>query len=172
MSKDSSLDPGASSHPKRDLDTRAEIHDLVVRFYREIVFDDLLEPVFGEVAEVDWPVHIPKLIDYWCRVLLRQPGYDGFILGAHQRVHELEPFRVELFDRWYNLFVETVDEGWAGPFAESAKRHAARTATVLARHLLDLEWEVPSVLSRESARDSADLAPRMPGLHEGLEPSG
>ena len=172
MSKDPSLDPGARSLPERDLDTRAEIHDFVVRFYREIVFDDLLEPVFGEVAEVDWPAHIPKLIDYWCRVLLRQPGYDGFILGAHQRVHELEPFRIELFDRWYSLFVETVDDGWAGPIAESAKRHAARTAKILARHLLNLEWEVPAVLDRASERDSAELAPRMPDYTKVSEPSG
>ncbi len=135
----------APSHAKCDLDSRAHIHDLVVRFYREIVFDDLLAPVFGEVAETDWPVHIPKLIDYWCRVLLREPGYGGFILDAHRHVHELEPFRVELFDRWYTLFVETVDESWAGPIAETAKRHAARTATGLARHLLDLEWHVPII---------------------------
>ena len=69
-----------------DLDSRSAIHDLVVRFYREVVFDDLLGPVFGEVAEVDWSVHLPKLVDYWCRVLLGQPGYDGFVLGAHQHL--------------------------------------------------------------------------------------
>ena len=64
-----------------------------------------------------------------------------------QLVQEIEPFRVELFDRWYTLFVETVDESWAGPIAETAKRHAARTAAVLARHLLDLEWQIPIVRS-------------------------
>ena len=41
-----------------DLARRADIHDLVVAFYREIVFDDLLAPVFDEVADVDWAVHI------------------------------------------------------------------------------------------------------------------
>lgn len=56
---------GEKARPTRDLDTRPQIHDLVVRFYREIVFDDLLGPVFDEVAEVDWSTHIPKLIDYW-----------------------------------------------------------------------------------------------------------
>jgi len=127
-----------------DLDSRAQVHDLVVGFYREIVFDDLLGPVFGEVAEVDWSVHIPKLIDYWCRVLLREPGYDGFILDAHHHVHGLEPLRVEHFDRWYTLWAEAVDEGWAGPVAEAAKRHAARTATVLVRHVLGVPWEVPT----------------------------
>jgi hemoglobin len=131
----------------RDLDTRAEIHDLVIQFYREIVFDELLAPVFVEVAEVDWTEHIPKLIDFWCRVLLGQPGYSGFVLGAHQQVHHLEPFRRELFDRWYQLFVETIDRGWRGPVADRAKAHAGQIAATLARRLLDLEWAPPSVRS-------------------------
>ena len=126
-----------------DLDRRKDIHDLVVRFYREVVFDDLLEPVFGEVAEVDWSVHIPKLVDYWCRVLLGEPGYDGTILAAHRRVHELNAFRLEHFDRWYSLWVESLDASWAGPLVEQAKRHAARIATSLARRLLDTAWQPP-----------------------------
>jgi hemoglobin len=133
----------------RDLDTRAEIHDLVVRFYREIAFDELLAPVFVEVAEVDWSNHIPKLIDYWCRVLLGHPGYDGFILGAHRRVDQLQPFCVEFFDRWYALFERTVDEGWSGPTADAAKSHAARIAKVLARRLLDGEWVPPLASSAQ-----------------------
>jgi hemoglobin len=134
--------------PIRDLDTRAEIHDLVVTFYREIVFDDLLGPVFDEVAEVDWAAHIPKLIDYWCRVLLGQPGYDGYILGAHHDVHERQAFAGELFDRWYTLFVLAVDGGWQGPVAEKAKAHAARMASVLAHRLVGLEWKRPEGLDR------------------------
>jgi hemoglobin len=126
-----------------DLGTRTQIHDLVVRFYREIVFDDLLGPVFEEVAEVDWSTHIPKLIDYWCRVLLGEPGYDGYILHAHQEVHEIESFRPELFDRWYLLFVEAIDAGWRGPIAERAKAHAARMAGVLSGRLLETEWTPP-----------------------------
>src|SRR5688572_17214227 len=96
---------------KRDLDTRAQIHDLVVDFYREIVFDDLLGPVFDEVAEVDWAEHIPKLIDYWCRVLLGERGYHGMILGPHRRVHDIEAFQPEHFDRWFRLWVASIDTG-------------------------------------------------------------
>jgi hemoglobin len=137
-----------STSPKGDLDTRSQIHDLVVRFYREIVFDDLLGPVFTEVAEVDWSTHIPKLIDYWCRVLLGQAGYQGQILAAHRDVHAVERFRTEYFDRWYLLFAQTVDEGWRGPVAERAKTHAARIAGSLARRLLDLEWQDPDQAHR------------------------
>jgi hemoglobin len=132
-------DPRLST-TSRDLDARAEIHDLVVAFYREVVFDDVLAPVFGEVAEVDWAAHIPKLIDYWCRVLLGEPGYEGAILSAHRHVHDIEPFRLEHFDRWFSLWVETIDQRWHGPMAESAIAHAARIGAVLARRLLGTEW--------------------------------
>jgi hemoglobin len=128
----------------RDLTTRSEIHDLVVHFYREVAFDDLLGPVFGEIAEVDWAVHIPRLIDYWSQVLLGHAGYDGAILAAHRCVHELEPLRAELFDRWYSLFATSVDERWVGPNAERAKAHAAKTAAILARRLLEIEWNPTS----------------------------
>jgi hemoglobin len=131
------------TQPMSARDSRSEIHALVVRFYREIVFDELLGPVVGEVAEVDWSIHIPKLIDFWCRVLLGQPGYEGYILHAHQEVHAIEAFQLELFDRWYLLFTETVDDGWEGPIAEAAKAHAARMAGVLARRLLGVDWNPP-----------------------------
>ena len=126
-----------------DLGSRSEIHDLVVGFYREVVFDEVLAPVFTEVAEVDWSVHIPRLIDYWCRVLLGEPGYDGSILAAHRHIHDLEAFRAEHLDCWYTLWVQTVDGTWAGPVAERAKVHAARIGSALARRLLDIDWRPP-----------------------------
>jgi hemoglobin len=128
------------SHPGGDLDHRTAIHDVVVHFYREIVFDDVLAPVFAEVAEVDWSVHIPTLIDYWCRVLLGETGYRGAIVASHRHVHDIDAFRLEHFDRWYALWVRSIDAHWSGPFAEEAKRHAERIASSLARRLLDTDW--------------------------------
>ena len=134
--------------PRGDLDNRGAIHDLVLGFYREVVFDELLAPVFGEVAEVDWAEHIPKLIDFWCRVLLGQPGYRGAVLAAHRHVHDLEPLRIEHFDRWFRLWVETIDAQWQGPMAELAKEHAARIGASLARRLLDTDPQPVAFLPR------------------------
>jgi hemoglobin len=149
-----------------DLDTRSQVHDAVVRFYREIVFDDVLGPVFEEVAEVDWSVHIPKLIDFWCRVLLGEPGYDGYLLHAHAAVHDMETFRPEFFERWLRLFIETVDDGWEGPFADKAKAHARHVAAVLARRL-GVGW-VPEAapvtfVGAAPARVSGDDQPSLAG---------
>lgn len=126
--------------PVGDLDARSKVHDLVVDFYRGVAMDDVLGPVFGEAAEVDWAAHIPKLIDYWCRVLLGEPGYDGYILGPHERVHAIEPFTPTMFERWMVLFVSAVDRGWRGPLADEAKVHAGRIASMLSRRLTGDPW--------------------------------
>jgi hemoglobin len=124
----------------RDLDRRGEIHDAVVAFYREVVFDDLLGPVFDEVAEVDWAVHIPALVDYWCRVLIGGGSVPAPIVEVHRRVHNLEPFAPDLFDRWYWLWASTVDGRWCGPAADRAKLHAARIGSALSRRLTGVGW--------------------------------
>ena len=129
-----------------DLDTRNEIHDLVVYFYREIVFDEFLDYVFEDVAQVDWNSHIPRLIDYWCGVLLRQPGYDGMMLVAHEEVHGIESFTLEHFERWFTMWVGCVNARWQGPHAEKAKSHADNMARVMSRRLLGSEWD-PAVVS-------------------------
>jgi hemoglobin len=126
-----------------DLGGRGDIHDLVVRFYREVVFDDLLAPMFGEVAEV-----------VWARVLLGDPSYRGALLATHRHVHELEAFRLEHFDRWYLLWTQTIDESWAGPLAEQAKSHAARVGATMSRQLLGVTWQPdqPAAPRRPSER--------------------
>jgi hemoglobin len=138
-----------NSHKKGDhlpdLTTRRQVHDLIVVFYRELVNDEILGPVFEEVAEVDWGHHIPLLIDYWCRILLGDQSYQGTLLMAHRRVHDLQPFTVEYFDRWYAQWVASIEGRWAGPLAEKAKAHAARIATTLARQLPRIFWDSAAV---------------------------
>jgi hemoglobin len=129
--------------PHADLNTRADVHDLVVAFYREVVMDDVLGPVFDEVAEVDWTVHIPRLIDYWCRILLDEPVYHGSLQAAHREVHQRAPFETHHFDRWYGLWADTIDARWQGPTALLAKEHAARTAALLSRTLRGEDWSPP-----------------------------
>ena len=86
--------PGAAP-ARHDIEGRTDVHDLVVGFYREVVFDPVLHPVFDEVAQTDWSTHIPRLVDYWCQVLLHEAPYDGALMAAHLEVHRRESFRVE-----------------------------------------------------------------------------
>ncbi|HXH58176.1 group III truncated hemoglobin [Iamia sp.] len=147
---------------EQDLSTRTQVDRLVIAFYREIMFDDLLEPVFGEVAEVDWGEHILKLIDYWCWILFGTKGYAGAVTKAHRHLHGLQPIEPEHCDRWFSLWVSCVDDGWVGPYAERAKDHAAVLMAGMARRLFGFTWPAPMaapMAAPTSASASSAAAP-------------
>jgi len=109
---------------------------MVQRFYADVTQDDLLGPMFNEVAQVDWSEHIPKLAAFWSRALLGEAGYVGNPFRAHAEVHARRPFTAAHFARWLDLFRETLDLGWVGPNADRARELAENVARVHAEHLL------------------------------------
>jgi hemoglobin len=122
--------------PSRDLDDPAEIAEMVRRFYADVAQDDLLGPMFNDVARVDWSEHLPKLTAFWCRALLDLPGYVGNPFRAHALVHERRAFAPAHFRRWLDLFHESLDLGWVGPNAERAHALADNVARVHSQHLV------------------------------------
>ena len=128
--------------PCRDLDSPDEIAEMVRRFYQDVAQDGLLGTLFNDVAQVDWGEHLPKLTAFWCRALLGIDGYRGNPFRAHAEVSARSPFTAAHFERWLQLFHETVELGWAGPNATRA---------------LDLAHNVARVHSQQLARASVDV---------------
>ena len=123
--------------PSRDLDSPEEIAEMVRRFYADVAQDDLLGPMFNDVARVDWSEHLPKLAAFWCRALLGLPGYAGNPFQAHARIHRQAPFTAAHFERWLSLFHETLELGWIGPRADRAAELAANVARVHRQQLVE-----------------------------------
>jgi len=127
--------------PERDLDEEVEIAEMVRRFYQGVAQDDVLGPVFNDVAQVDWSTHLPKLTAFWCRILLGQPGYAGNPFRAHVETHEMMSeagpgVTHAHFERWLDLFHDTVEGGWVGPIADHALEMAHRVAHVHSQQLV------------------------------------
>ena len=122
--------------PTRDLDSPEEIAEMVRRFYADVAQDELLGPLFNDVARVDWSEHLPKLAAFWCRALLGLSGYAGNPFQAHAAVHERSAFAPAHFARWLALFHETLELGWVGPCADRAAALAANVARVHSQHLI------------------------------------
>jgi hemoglobin len=122
--------------PTGDLDTPEEIAEMVRRFYADVAMDDLLGPMFNDVAQVDWSEHLPKLTAFWCRALLDLPGYTSNPFRAHAQVHDKRAFTPAHFERWLSLFHETLDLGWIGPNAERAHQLADNVARVHSQQLI------------------------------------
>jgi hemoglobin len=122
--------------PTGDLDTPDDIAEMVRRFYADVAQDDLLGPMFEDVAQVDWAEHLPKLTAFWCRAVFGIQGYSGNPFRAHRDIHVQVPFTAAHFERWLELFHDTVDCGWVGPNAERVKALAVNVARVHSDQLI------------------------------------
>jgi hemoglobin len=118
-----------------DLTNRADIVRLVDAFYDRVRADAILSPIFGDIARVDWRVHLPKMYDFWESVLFGTATFKGNPLVVHRDLAR----RIELtsteFDRWIELFHTSVEELFVGPFANEAKLRASRIAQVMQHHI-------------------------------------
>lgn len=118
-----------------DIDSRAEIVQLVDAFYTRVRVDDLLGPIFDDVAQVNWAAHLPKMYDFWESVLFGRPVFKGNPLAVHRALASLTPLTSREFHRWVSLFHLTVDELFEGPVAALAKDRAARIAVTMHHHV-------------------------------------
>ncbi len=111
---------------KRDLDSREQIAAFVDAFYARLLEDPVLAPLFTDVAAVDLDVHKPHIVDYWCKLLLKDSRYQRHTMNIHRRLHGKRALTEADFQRWVGFFRAAVDGAWAGEKADRAK-HIART---------------------------------------------
>jgi hemoglobin len=115
----------------RDITNEADVRELVDAFYGKVQADALLNPIFADVAKVDWSHHLPKMYAFWNGMILGIPGYAGRPFPAHVVL----PVTAQHFSRWLELFKAVVDERFAGPGAERAKNAAASIAHTFAMRM-------------------------------------
>ncbi len=127
-----------------DLDNREEIRQLVDTFYRKVDKDNLLGPIFNDLAKVDWEEHTPKLTAFWCQLALGQSCFQGNPAGKHIRFSALEQFTAQHFDRWLSLFHGTIDGSWDGPYATAIKDRAVTIAGIQANLVGARGWQPPA----------------------------
>lgn len=116
---------------RSDIATSDDIKRLVDAFYERVNRDALLAPIFNEVAHVDWAQHLPALYRFWDSMLLGAGSYQGMPFPKHAVL----PIQQEHFERWLALFVETVNENFAGPKSEEAKGRAVCIADTFASRM-------------------------------------
>jgi hemoglobin len=109
---------------KTDIANEQDIERLVHTFYDKVNKDELLAPIFNDVARVNWEEHLPHICRFWSTLLFRTMTFEGRPFPKHMAL----PVQREHFDRWVSLFTATVDELFAGPKAEEAKSYAISIA--------------------------------------------
>jgi len=117
---------------KRDIETREDLELLLGEFYKIAVADSEIGHHF---AELDLAAHLPVIIDFWEKVLFGKPVYFGNPLAVHRILHEKSPLKLEHFQRWFEIFSQTVDKLFAGETADDAKLRAKMIAHSLNQNL-------------------------------------
>jgi hemoglobin len=116
---------------RKALSTREDIQTLVDSFYAKVRVDELIGPIFNDVAKVDWSEHLPKLYDFWNDLLLGSDLYHGRPFPPHTKLN----LEIQHFERWLRLFTATVDEHFTGLKALEAKQRALRIGQNFATNL-------------------------------------
>jgi hemoglobin len=127
--------PGKTARNKTDLDSRQNIEAFVDLFYQRILSDELLAPIFIDVAEIDLNAHLPHIKNYWCKLLLGDKAYNRHTMNIHRQLHGKRPLVAVDFQRWLDTFIATVDDNFAGERAGRAKIVAATIAANMAKGL-------------------------------------
>jgi hemoglobin len=123
------------NQPRIDITDSRDVACLVNLFYDRVRDDDILGPIFDDIAHVDWPTHLPRMYDFWESVLFARATFKGTPLVVHRALARRTPLTTAAFDRWIALFQSTVDDLFSGPMAEHAKNSASRIAATMERSI-------------------------------------
>lgn len=107
-----------------DIRSREDIEMLVNSFYDKVRKDDVIGYIFQQIIGNDWSHHLPIMYSFWETVLLNKAGYSGNPVKKHIEVDKKAPLQQEHYERWLQLWHETLDNLFAGEVAETAKIRA------------------------------------------------
>lgn len=111
-----------------DIRTEADVMVLINTFYDKVGLDDLLGPIFTADAQVHWPQPLFTMYAFWKRVLLHTGGQAGWPFPSGLVL----PNTGVYFQRWQQLFKDSVEANFTGPIAETAKAKAQEIAQMFA----------------------------------------
>ncbi|MEZ4776867.1 MAG: group III truncated hemoglobin [Bacteroidia bacterium] len=114
---------------RKDITDTADIRLLVDEFYARALADELLGPVFSSrISAEKWPAHKARIYLFWETVLLGvedpEKRYGGSPFAPHIGL-ELEAAH---FEKWLELFNDTVRKYFEGPKTDETVWRASQMA--------------------------------------------
>lgn len=119
----------------REIENRQDIELLVNNFYDKLVKDELVGFFFTEVAKIDLSKHLPKMYNFWESILLENPVYTGNPMRQHFPINEIVAIEEKHFNRWLQVWEQTVHELFEGEKAETAIIRALNIARIMSHKM-------------------------------------
>jgi hemoglobin len=121
-----------------DIQTRADIDDLMREFYTRALADDTIGYIFNDVAKLDLDHHLPIIVDFWESLLLGGKNYQTRgrnPLQVHAELNLKTPLEARHFHRWLEIFNATIGEMFEGERADFAKLRAGNIANRMQNYI-------------------------------------
>ncbi|KZX64260.1 MULTISPECIES: group III truncated hemoglobin [unclassified Alcanivorax] len=109
-----------------DLDCRENIDAMVHGFYRRLLDDPVMAPMFLDVAAIDLQQHLPIICQYWYKMLLGEREYRRHMMAKHRALDDKQSLTGEHHERWLQHFMNNLDGRFAGPYTDRARHIAFR----------------------------------------------
>jgi len=132
---------------KKDVTHRADIEDIVERFYGMALEDSIIGFIFTDVAKIELEHHLPIIVNFWADSLFQfhlgdsrnsdAQRYTGNPLEKHLDIHKKMPLRPGHFTRWLYLFNQAVDAAHQGVNADKMKIKAEQVAKSISAALVN-----------------------------------
>ncbi len=119
----------------KDIQNRDDIVLLVDKFYAKVLKDELIGVFFIEIVKLDTKVHIPIMYNFWESTLLGSRNYQGNPMIKHIQLNRMKAIKPEHFERWINLWEETVIENFSGEKASLAIQRAKQIGELMQHKL-------------------------------------
>lgn len=116
---------------KRDIENREDIDLLMHEFYAVAIEDNSIGYIFTDVARLNLEHHLPIIGDFWETMLFQTGAYARHgrnPLQVHGELAEKTPLLFEHFERWLEIFTETVDANFEGDRVDFIKMRARAIA--------------------------------------------
>ena len=111
---------------KRDIVAIEDIKLMVDSFYGKIQKDAILSFIFNDRIRDRWSENLEKMYKFWQTVLLDEHTYFGAPFPPHATLD----INYKHYERWVQLFNETIDDLFIGDKAQEAKWRGQKMAQV------------------------------------------
>ncbi|MBL7941503.1 MAG: group III truncated hemoglobin [Flavobacteriales bacterium] len=106
---------------QKEIENKEDLVRLVDTFYGRVFQDALLAPHF---KSLDFEAHKPRMVQFWAFVLLDETGYTTNVFDKHRHLN----IDARHFDKWLEIFNQTIDDLFIGEKADTAKFRAKTLA--------------------------------------------
>lgn len=117
--------------------TKTNLRTMVISFYTQVLKDELVGPFFidrlgSDLAGTIWGEHLDILTNFWASIYLSDMAYRGSPFAPHIQMQGL---KAETFQRWLELFSNTVESVYEPHIAQQLKQRSQLIAGNFMRNL-------------------------------------